>query len=48
MTDKEHKALSDYIKKCTERVKTDKEYARKLLIATGMYTPTDKLKKRFR
>lgn len=48
MNEREHKNLSDAIKKATKRVKTDKEYAKQLLFSTGMYTKKGKLKKRFR
>lgn len=48
MNETQHKNLSEAIRKATERVKTDKEYARQLLFATGMYTKTGKLKRRFR
>lgn len=48
MNDKEYNALMKKIKEAGDRVKRDPEYALKLLISTGMYTKTGKLKKRFR
>ncbi len=48
MNDKEYNALMKKIKETTERVKKDPEYAKKILMLTGMYTKTGKLKKRFR
>lgn len=48
MNDDEYNALMKKIKEATERAKRDPEYARKLLMLTGMYTPTGRLKKRFR
>ena len=48
MNEREHKNFSEYVKKCTKRAKADKEYARKMLMSTGMYTPTGKLKKEFK
>jgi len=48
MNDKEYNALMKKIKEATKRAGKDPEYARKILMATGMYTPTGRLKKRFR
>ena len=48
MNEREYKIFSEYIRKCTERVKTDKKYARQVLLSTGVYTNKGKLKKRFR
>ncbi len=48
MNEREHEALMKKIKEETAKVKKDKAYALKLLISTGMYTPTGRLKKRFR
>lgn len=36
------------IQKVAERAKRDPELAKRLLLRTGMYTPTGKLKKQFR
>lgn len=47
MNETEHKNLLKRLKESTERVKTDKEYALKILIGTGMFTPKGKLKRRF-
>ncbi len=46
--DKEYNALMKKIKEATKRVAKDPEYAKKLLMSTGMYTKTGRLKKRFR
>lgn len=48
MNDREHELLVKKIKEATERAKRDPKYARTLLISTGMYTKTGRLKKRFR
>lgn len=48
MNDREHKLLTEKIKEAGERAKRDPEYAKKLLMSTGMYTKTGRLKKRFR
>lgn len=36
------------IQRLREQTKTDPELAKRLLLRTGMYTPTGKLKKQFR
>ena len=48
MNDKEYNALMKKIKESTKRAARDPEYAKKILMSTGMYTKTGKLKKRFR
>lgn len=48
MNEQNRKNLTKKMKEATARCKVDKEYARQLLQATGMYTPTGRLKKRFR
>ena len=48
MTVAEANKQIENIRKLRERVKTDPELAKRLLLRTGMYTPTGKLKKQFR
>jgi hypothetical protein len=45
MTNKEHKLLSDKIEEARKEVSKDPKKAREMLMQTGFYTPTGKLKK---
>jgi hypothetical protein len=45
MTNKEHKLLSAKIKEATREVSKDPKKAKEMLMQTGFYTPTGKLKK---
>ena len=48
MTNKELKELKTAVRKVVKRAKTDKKFALEILVGTGMYTPTGRLKRRFR
>lgn len=48
MNDTNRKNLIKKMKETAERCKTDKEFARKVLLATGIYTPTGRLKKMYK
>jgi hypothetical protein len=43
MTDEERKELLLYMEKALKRMNSDKEYARKLLVEVGLYTPDGEL-----
>jgi hypothetical protein len=45
MTTNEHKLLTAKIKEATKEVSKDPKKAREMLMQTGFYTPTGKLKK---
>lgn len=48
MNEREHKLLSKEMKRLKKEVSNNPEKARELLMSTGMYTKTGKLKKIFR